>query len=120
MELDTHQPQGEFQGALLLGKVFNRKPFYFQNDTVAWNSLIITRRNTYPCHPRTLILLEMFTISPSPSPYFSLPPAPDAHTNTLIKLGGFPEAYIRIMAFILARLVQFVKREIRYGIYEQL
>lgn len=63
---------------------------------------------------------DVYHLSISLSPYFSLPPAPDAHTNTLIKLGGFPEAYIRIMAFILARLVQFVKREIRYGIYEQL
>lgn len=27
MELDTHQPQGESQGAMLLGEVLKRKPF---------------------------------------------------------------------------------------------
>lgn len=95
MQLDTRQPPGESQGALLLGKVLNRKPLFPQNDAVSWNSLIITRKECIPIpfkgsHP----FGGVYHLSLSP--YLSLPHTQtyiDTHTDQMWGGGGFPEAH---------------------------
>lgn len=112
MELDTHQPQGESQGAMLLGEVLKRKPFVHRMTLFPGIAWWLPGRNAHPCYPRVLLLLEVFAISPSPSlPTSPSPTHRPTHTHTHTEpTGGIPWS-TQIMAFLLARLVQLVEKK---------